>query len=383
MITTLPIFSNSVRLFFPLAAIIAIFVPMYTVTVIVNDYTLPPSQLSFYQWHGFQMLFVFFYTLVVGFILTAGANWTKTEPIKGSRLILLVLLWLNEQYAISFADNKAYLIASCVVFSITALFFITRTLSTYSKRYHILGIFTLYSVLKIAYLFGALHRGFTYKELLYDLTVWLLVVLSSLISKRVIPVFTKNFFELTEDLKTPKYLNMLSSISLYSLVFTNFINSNLINSSLFLIAGLSGLAHLFYWNTLQSLKKPIIGMLHVGYFVLYFSLITKSASFFVESLNYTRANLHLSLTGGLSILALNIMVRASLGHSGRKILMNKSIGLMFISIILGMSLRYIVPIVKPEYFEKSLHHSMGFWTLAFAIYLVKFLPILLRKRINE
>jgi uncharacterized protein involved in response to NO len=378
-----PIFSNSIRVFFPLAAIIAVLVPMYTVTTIVNGYPFNNSHFSLYEWHGFEMIFGFFYTLIIGFILTAGAHWTNKDPINGAALIQLLALWIFDQVAIFTSANIYIPMTSALLLGVWLLKSVVSLLKGYRQSLiFIIAISTL-TIVKVLFIYGGSQRGFIHKDLLYNLATWVYVLLAVIIGGRVTPNFTKNYFELKEELKAPSLLNKVSILFTALTILTLFTNNILINSSIYLIAGITSLLKICYWMPTKALKRPIIGMLHIGYFVLSSSLIIKGLSYHIDSLDYTRASLHLLLTGGVSIMALNIMVRATLGHTGRPVNMSITIGIMYISIILGMLIRFLVPIIAPDYFIKSLHHSMGFWTFAFLLYLIKFIPIVLKKRLVD
>ena len=45
-------------------------------------------------WHAHEMLWGFIATIAVGFLLTAGRNWTGINPLKGRALSALGLLWV-------------------------------------------------------------------------------------------------------------------------------------------------------------------------------------------------------------------------------------------------------------------------------------------------
>ena len=378
-----PIFSNSIRVFFPLAALIAVLVPMYTVTTIVNNYPFVSPHFSIYEWHGFEMIFGFFYTLIIGFILTAGAHWTNKEPIHGIALIQLLGLWILDQMAILFSPTILFPIVTSFLLGLLLIKLVASLLAGYRQKWiFIIAIFVL-TTAKVLFVYQAEQRGFIYKDILYNLATWVYVFLTIIIGGRVTPNFTKNYFKIKEELKAPALLNNLSILFTALIVITAFSDNIYLNSGIYLVAGTTSLVKIFFWLPLKALKHPIIGMLHIGYFVLSISLIVKGFSYHLESLEYTRASLHLLLTGGVSIMALNIMVRATLGHTGRPINMSITIGIMYISIILGMLIRFLVPIISPEHFTKSLHHSMGFWTFAFLLYLIKFIPIVFRKRFND
>ena len=45
-------------------------------------------------WHAHEMLWGFVATIAVGFLLTAGANWTGRNSLRGNALAALCLVWL-------------------------------------------------------------------------------------------------------------------------------------------------------------------------------------------------------------------------------------------------------------------------------------------------
>jgi uncharacterized protein involved in response to NO len=382
-ITSWPLFSNSVRVFFPLAAFIAVLIPMYTVVVTVNGYPFRTPHLSLFEWHGHQMIFNFLYTLVLGFILTAGAHWTKKEPIQGTALIILLVLWLAEQVALLSFENKSLLLFSSFLLSGYFLWLLTNLLWSYPKKWIFITIVGLLSICKLLFVYGASHRGFWYKDQLYEVGAGLFALLAAIIGGRVIPNFTKNFFKLSQNLGAPDLLIKTSLFATTLIIFTSFIPFKSVNIFIYFMAGISNLIKILYWKPLMAIKKPIIGMLHIGYLSLSLSFIIKGLTYFYEPLNFTKANLHLILAGGVSILALNIMLRATLGHTGRKIEMSKTIATMFMAISIGAIIRFIIPVFWPHLFIQSLHHSMGFWTLAFLIYLIKFIPIVIKPRVQS
>src|SRR6218665_1557968 len=52
------------------------------------------GQLAGVVWHAHEMLWGFIATIAVGFLLTAGSNWTGMNPLKGLALAALTLLWV-------------------------------------------------------------------------------------------------------------------------------------------------------------------------------------------------------------------------------------------------------------------------------------------------
>jgi hypothetical protein len=55
------------------------------------------GQLAGVIWHAHEMLWGFIATIAVGFLLTASANWTGINPLKGKALGVLSVLWVTAQ----------------------------------------------------------------------------------------------------------------------------------------------------------------------------------------------------------------------------------------------------------------------------------------------
>lgn len=61
-----------------------------------------PTALSPVDWHVHEMLYGFLPAVITGFLLTAIPNWTGQLPLQGSRLAVLVVLWLAGRIATFF-----------------------------------------------------------------------------------------------------------------------------------------------------------------------------------------------------------------------------------------------------------------------------------------
>lgn len=218
---------------------------------------------------------------------------------------------------------------------------------------------------------------------LYEVLMWVILMLISIIAGRVIPVFTKNYLELKSKPDEPTAVKITTFLLTGAILLTGL--EQLPDFIKFVIVTIAGILHcirLGFWKGKLALRHPIIAVLHFGYLIFALSIIFKGFSYILPELTVFRAEIHFMLAGGVSLIALNIMIRATLGHTGREIKMDKSIASMNLFLFLGFMIRVFVPIYDASLFLRSLHHAMGFWTLAFLIYLIKFLPMCLRKRIG-
>ena len=382
-ISHFPYFSNSVRTFFPLVALIAIFVPMWTVGNIVNQYPFNHAFFNIFEWHGFEMLFGFFYSLVIGFILTAGAHWTKQKPINGLPMLLLFAFWAIDQALILMASHPVMVFLSSLLLGIYFSSLVYLTLQSYPQRIKFFVLTGSLTILKLSFILIKIFNLNWLKEYIYDYTVITLCFLALLMASRVIPNFTRNILKEKYTRVCPAWLESSTLVVNLALFLVPLIQDPMFQFSVFISCGFLNLLKLSFYHFTLAIRSSIIGMLHIGFLTLSLSLVFKGLSFYIDTLANTRASLHLILTGGISILGLNIMIRATLGHTGRKVESSKAIKAMYFFIILGALIRFIVPVIAPDYFIRSLHHSMGHWTMAFLIYLIFFAHMCFKPRLDS
>src|SRR5690606_1537423 len=62
-------------------------------------------------WHAHEMLWGFIATIAVGFLLTASATWTGSNPLKGKGLAAVCILWLLARLGFLFGGETGFHIA--------------------------------------------------------------------------------------------------------------------------------------------------------------------------------------------------------------------------------------------------------------------------------
>jgi uncharacterized protein involved in response to NO len=129
-------------------------------------------------------------------------------------------------------------------------------------------------------------------------------------------------------------------------------------------------------------KDIMIGILNIAHLWLVLFFFLRVLIVFFPSIDVGQSSFHMIFSGAMASFALAIMTRAGLGHSGRAIKANKLIKLSFGSLTLGVFLRVLLPLFTGEIINHFLHIAMGFWTLAFILYIINFTPIFIKKRPN-
>src|SRR4051812_28789943 len=103
-----PLFANSFRPFFLLAAIqaglsILAWLPMFYGELSVA------SAFSPRDWHVHELLFGYVPAIMAGFLLTAIPNWTGRLPLQGRPLAVLAAVWLAGRFAVTLSGSIGWL----------------------------------------------------------------------------------------------------------------------------------------------------------------------------------------------------------------------------------------------------------------------------------
>lgn len=92
-VITSPWLVEGLRLFFPVAAGLAVLLPLAWIALFAFSLpfadSIPPS-----QWHAHEMIFGVYGAALAGFLTSAVPEWTDTRPRQGRALLVLFLLWL-------------------------------------------------------------------------------------------------------------------------------------------------------------------------------------------------------------------------------------------------------------------------------------------------
>jgi uncharacterized protein involved in response to NO len=90
---------------------------------------------------------------------------------------------------------------------------------------------------------------------------------------------------------------------------------------------------------------------------------------------------HALTVGGIGTVILSMISRVSLGHTGRVLRVNWLIHGAFILIILAALMRVIGPFIINSY-QTTLLLTTLFWVLAYGLFLIVYIPILSRPRVD-
>ena len=187
---TFSLWALAFRPFYLLAALFAaIAVPVWAVAY-SGAIELPMPGI---WWHSHEMIFGFAIAVIIGFLFTAGRNWTGLDTPTGKPLMVLAAVWLAGRLAMAFGSGAWVAIVDLAFLPVAAGMLLKVLIKAKSKRNYFVG--ALPAMLALANLFFHLAvLGVIEADPLtaMHLALGLVVVLETIVGGRVIPMFIFN-----------------------------------------------------------------------------------------------------------------------------------------------------------------------------------------------
>lgn len=147
------------------------------------------------------------------------------------------------------------------------------------------------------------------------------------------------------------------------------------------LAGLIALWQLLSWKPWRIRAQPLLWVLYAGYFGLGVGLLVAATQRSGLTAHPVWA-VHIIGIAGFSVLIIGMVTRTALGHLGRALQTDRSMVCSYILVLVAAALRLMALAVQPPLTIPFLHTAALAWILAFALYLWRFVPMLIRPRIR-
>jgi uncharacterized protein involved in response to NO len=381
------IFAKGFRPFFLLAAIFATaFLPLWLAT-----YTGQLDLAAYWSaaiWHGHEMVFGFTMAVIAGFLLTAVGNWTRMETATGWSLAGLCGLWVAGRLAVLGAGwlPTGVVAAADLLFIPALAVAIGRPLMRTKNRrnFVFIGLMgLLFGANLIMHLsgmgasgMGVSFDGWERPALLFSLDVIVLIAL--IIGGRVIPMFTRN--ATAWSVKSHPWIERTVFATVFASLVLQLVAPTHISSAIVaLVAGVAIFARMTHWATNRTWDKPILWVLHLGHAWIAVGFVMRAASLVWPQISASMA-VHALTVGAIGMLTLGMMARVALGHTGRALKVAPPVAWAFVALSLAAVGRTVLPLLLPHYYVALVVISGVLWAVAFAVFLVVYLPILIKPR---
>lgn len=333
-------------------------------------------------WHSHEMVFGFVAAVITGFLFTAVRNWTGLPAPTGASLGLIALVWVAGRVlpatgAAGLAVILDLLFLPLVTIGVAIPIFRSGNKRNYKVVALVAAMAILHFVLHLA-LGGELPSWWSRASLFAAMDV--IAVLFAVVGGRVIPAFTRNAVQGSDPVHK-QWLEVSAFGLLLVLAVATLAGGGVVLSSwvLVILAFLAAAAHavrLAYWQPGVTLGNPLLWMMPVAYSWLPVALLLRGLSGLANV--PPSAWIHALTAGAFTSLMMAMMMRSTLGHTGRELEASRADIFIFVMLQLAAISRVLAGIVA-DYRAMTIIAGV-FWIIAFAEFLIRYLPMLLGPR---
>ncbi|MBR1133388.1 NnrS family protein [Bradyrhizobium iriomotense] len=373
-----PLFANSFRPFFLLAAIqaglsILAWLPMFYGELSVTSAFAPRD------WHVHEMLYGFLPAVITGFLFTAIPNWTGRLPIQGTSLGALLVVWLAGRAAVTLSAEIGWSFALVVDAAFLALVVAAATREIIAGgNWRNLPVVVLVLMLlagNVGFHLEAHVEGAADVSIRVGISVVMLLI--ALIGGRIIPSFTRNWLVKFNPGRLPvpfgRFDGAVIGSSALALIAWIVAPLNMITGVVMVVVGVLHLVRLARWAGDRTTRERLLLILHVGYVFMPLGFILNALAAFGEL--PPSAGIHAWMAGAAGTMTLAVMTRASLGHTGQALTASPATQAIYAAIVVA-ALARVCAVVVPAHGDVLLHVAAFGWVGAFLGFAVAFGPLL-------
>ncbi|WP_035374783.1 NnrS family protein [Pseudoduganella violaceinigra] len=374
-----PLLRLGFRPFYLLASALAVLsVPLWLAAYMGMLTILPAANVL---WHMHEMVFGFGGAVIVGFLFTAGRNWTNLQTPQGGQLAALAVLWIAGRAAMLLAPGLPALLVDGLFLPLCAAAFGRVLMQAQSKRnYPICGILVLLSVANL--LCHAAANGWITLSALTPVhgAILMITVLEAVIGGRVIPMFTRNGAPGSQPVSVAWCEKASIALLLATAVAWVAGLAGLLVATLAFAAAGSNAVRLAGWAPFATVRVPLLWILHLAYAWIVAGLVL--LGFAALGIGSASSAFHALAVGGMSGLILGMITRTALGHTGRMLRAGLAESAMYLLLQAGALARLCANIIPAGIRDYLLAASALAWSVAFLLYLLVYAPYLSQARID-
>lgn len=317
------------------------------------------------DWHVHEMIFGYGAAVVAGFLFTAVPNWTGRLPARGWPLVVLLAIWIAGRLASAgltgFGTIGVLLLDQAFLLAVVALIAREIIAGKNWRNLKVLVPVTLLWLANVGFHAEAMTRGGA--DTSRRLGIALLVLLIMLIGGRIVPSFTRNWLARRDAARLPIAFNRFDGVAILSgavaLVAWVLFPFSLTCAMASLLAAILQTVRLIRWRGVATWPSPLLLMLHVAYLFVPLGFLGVAAG--ALGLTSTVAGAHLFGIGAVGGMTIAVMMRATLGHTGRELAAGGPLTVAFALLVAAALLRTMVDR------DPAISLACAAWTVAFAL----------------
>jgi uncharacterized protein involved in response to NO len=383
--TAVALFGYGFRPFFLAAGVLAVLLIPWWAAFLAWGVPLgtswPPA-----LWHGHEMLYGFIVAAMAGFLLTAVPGWTGERGFAGWPLGSLAALWvLGRAVIATSAIWPLPLVAATDLMFLPALtgFVLPPLVRERNRNTPLLAVLAALWGTDVAFYWGLFHADpmLARHSLLVGIDIILLLV--TVIGGRIVPAFTSTALRQRGVVSPLRVWRALTPLSVGTMVAVVIVDLWKLGSGLAgwvaLAAAVIQAVRLTQWRGLRTLSMPIVWVLHFAYLWLPVGFALKALAL-LGGFAFAAFYLHALTIGTAATMIVAVMTRASLGHTGRPLVVARATICAYLLLATTAAVRVFGLATLPLSYAGIIVLAAALWTAAFALFLYVYAPILLSHR---
>jgi len=331
--------------------------------------------------HGHEMLFGYTLAVITGFLFTAGRNWTGQPTPTGALLAAFVVLWIAGRVVVLTPwGTAAALVNAAFPLAVAVAFAVPLARSRNRRNYFFVLLLLAFALAEIA-----LHLSFLgvlpWPELAslrvgLDLVLFIIAVMGG----RVIPMFTNNGVPGTQATRHP-VVEKFALGGILLLVAADLVQAPApVIAAVALAAALAHAVRLGLWRSWRTFGTPLVWVLHVAYgWIVVYLVLRALAALDVVGEPLAVHALTIGVIGGMTM---GMITRTARGHTGRPLVADRFEVACFLLVQASALIRVFGGMLLPNGYLATVIASGICWSTAFAVYAIRYWPILTRARID-
>jgi uncharacterized protein involved in response to NO len=332
-------------------------------------------------WHAPEMLFGFALAVIVGFLFTAGRNWSNRPTPTGALLAALTLLWVAGRVLVLTPFGWAAALVNAAFPLCAAIALAVPFVAAGNKRnYFFVGLLALMSLAVLAVHLDRLGvlalPAWAGIQVGLDVVLFIIAVMAG----RVVPMFTNNGVPGAKAAKDAR-VEKLALGSVLALLAADMLQAPAAAvAAVALIAAVAHGVRWILWKPWKTFRVPLVWVLHIAYAWIPIHLLLRTLAE-VGWVAPTTA-VHALTAGAIGGMIIGMMTRTARGHTGRPLKADAFDVACYVLVLSAALVRVAGPLALPQWTVGSIALSAALWSAGYGLYAVCYWPVLTRARVD-
>ncbi len=342
---------------------------------------LPHPYLSGPLWHAHEMLFGFTLAVMVGFLFTAGRNWSNRPTPTGLPLAALALLWVaGRVLVLTPLSWAAAIVDAAFALAAAAALAVPLWAARNRRNYFFVGLLVLLGAANLGIHLSQLGLWNVPAGLGVQIALDMVLFTMAVMAGRVIPMFTNNGVP-GAGATCHALLDRVALGLVLVLLAADLLRWH--GAGLAAIALCCAAAHALrwaLWKPWQTWRTPLLWVLHAAYAWIPLHLALRAAA----EVGWVNASVatHALTVGAVGGLVIGMMTRTARGHTARPLRADGFDVACYALIGAAALVRVGLPLAAPAWTMPAILCSAVLWSAGFGLFAVRYWPVLSRPRLD-